>query len=111
MASSLNGTTITLTKGDTFKRTLILRDKTTGDPYIPIEGDVIRFAAKKRYQDEDCLIYVDIPINTMLLHIRPEMTKNLAVGNYVYDMQITFANGDIDTFIDRAKLILTEEVE
>ena len=111
MASSLNGTTITLTKGDTFKRTLMLKEKATGDPYIPIEGDSIRFAAKKRYQDEECLIYIEIPIDTMLFHIRPEMTKDLAVGNYVYDMQITFSNGDVDTFIDRAKLILTEEVD
>ena len=111
MANSIVGTTITLTKGDTFKRTLTLRNKATGETYTPVEGDSIRFAAKKRYNDETCLIYRDIPIDTMLLHIEPDDTKDLATGNYVYDIQLTYANGDVDTFIDKAKLILTEEVE
>lgn len=111
MASSLDGTTITLTKGDTFKRTLSLKEKTTGEPYIPVTGDVIRFAAKKKYKDEECVILFNIPIDTMLIHITPAMTKDLATGEYVYDIQLTYANGDVDTFIDRAKLVLTEEVE
>ena len=111
MANSIVGTTIYLTKGDTFKRTLTLKNRTTGETYIPVEGDSIRFAAKKKYTDETCLIYKDIPIDTMLLHLEPEDTKNLAKGDYVYDIQLTYANGDIDTFIDRAKLTLTEEVE
>lgn len=111
MASSLNGTTITLTKGDTFKRTLSLKEKSTGNPYIPVVGDSIRFAAKKKYKDEECVILKTIPIDVMLLHLAPGDTKDLAVGDYVYDIQITYANGDVDTFIDRAKLVLTEEVE
>lgn len=111
MANSIVGTTITLTKGDTFKRTLTLKNKATGETYIPVEGDSIRFAAKKKYTDTECLIYREIPINTMLLHLEPEDTKNLATGNYVYDIQLTYANGDIDTFIDKARLTLTEEVE
>lgn len=111
MASSLEGTTITLTKGDTFKRTLSLKKKTTKEPYIPVSGDYIRFAAKKKYKDEECVILFQIPNDTMLLHITPQMTEDLAVGEYVYDIELTYANGDVDTFIDRAKLILTEEVD
>jgi hypothetical protein len=111
MANKVVGTTITLTKGDTFKRTLILKDKTTGDIYQPVEGDSIRFAAKKKYTDSTCLIYKEIPTDTMLLHLEPDDTKNLAVGSYVYDIQLTYANGDVDTFIDKAKFTLTEEVE
>lgn len=67
MANKVVGTTITLTKGDTFKRTLILKDKATGDIYYPVEGDSIRFAAKKKYTDSTCLIYKEIPTDTMLL--------------------------------------------
>lgn len=111
MSSSLDGTTIILTKGDTFKRTLTLKEKSTGEVYTPVEGDSIRFAAKKKYKDAECVIFKNIPISVMLLHLEPEDTKDLAVGDYVYDIQITYANGDVDTFIDRAKLTLTEEVE
>lgn len=110
MSSSLDGTTIILTKGDTFKRTLTLKEKSTGEVYTPVEGDSIRFAAKKKYKDTECAILKDIPISIMLLHLAPEDTKDLAVGDYVYDIQITYANGDVDTFIDKAKLTITEEV-
>lgn len=111
MSSSLVGTTITLTKGDTFKRTLNLKKKTTGEPYIPTSGDSIRFAAKKKYKDDECVILFDIPYDTLLVHITPAMTKDLAVGDYVYDIQITYENGDVDTFIPNAKLTLTDEVQ
>ena len=30
---------------------------------------------------------------------------------YVYDIEITMADGTVDTFIDRAKFIVTEEVD
>lgn len=68
MSSSLNGTTITLTKGDTFKRTLSLKEKSTGETYTPVEGDTIRFAAKKKYKDNECVILKDIPISIIIIH-------------------------------------------
>ena len=110
MSSSVNGTTITLTKGDTFKSYVRLFDKENNE-YIPVAGDSVRFAAKKKYKDAECVIFINIPIETMLLHIPPTATKELAVGTYCYDIQLTYANGDVDTFIDRAQLILTEEVD
>jgi hypothetical protein len=49
----------------------------------------------------------------MLLRLEAEETKLLTAGwvPYVYDIQITMEDGTVDTFIDRAKLIVTEEVE
>lgn len=101
---------IFLTRGDTFKAVLTITYP-DGSIYTPIEGDRIRFALKKDIDDEECLIWNDIPIDTMMLIISPEQTKNLEFGTYIYDIQLTKANGDVDTFITASKLKLTAEVE
>jgi hypothetical protein len=46
----------------------------------------------------------------MELVINPEDTKNLAFSSYVYDIELTKEDGTVDTFIDRAKIKITEEV-
>ena len=109
MSYSVSGTTITLTRGDTFKAQISITDR-EGNPYTPVEGDSIRFAMKAKYSDPEPLALIDIPIDTMLLVIKPEDTHALAFGTYVYDIQLTKFNGDVDTFITTAKLKLTEEV-
>lgn len=105
----INNTTIELTKGDTLRVYLTLKD-CNGDPYVPAEGDSIRFAMKKRYSDSEPLILKQIPIDTLVLELEPSDTKGLNCAEYVYDIEMTYANGDVDTFIDRAKFRLTEEV-
>ena len=109
---SIRGTTITVTKGDTLEAIveLLLED---GTPYQPQEGDEIRFALKQRYEDRVPLLLKPIPNDTLRLRLEAEDTKRLHAGwvPYVYDMQITFADGSVDTFIDRAKFIVTDEVE
>ena len=80
---------------------------------IPVqEGDVIRFALKQRYTEGEPLIYKEIPHNGMNLRLEAEETKALKTGGapYVYDVQITMEDGTVCTFIDRAKLTVTEEV-
>ncbi len=108
---TIKKTSIILTRGDTLKAQISITDK-DGNPYEPVLGDVIRFAMKKHYSDPDSavLIVKDIPIDTLVLTLLPEDTKDLDFGNYVYDIQITTASGDVDTFIAKASLTLTEEV-
>ena len=110
MSYSVKKTTITLTRGDTFHANIIMHDS-DGEPYYPVEGETIRFAMKKDYSDPEPLLLIDVPIETMELIITSEDTKELPFGNYVWDMQITRLNGDIDTFITKASLVLTEEVD
>ena len=106
----ISGTTIKMTKGDTLRATVALTD-CEGNEYLPEEGDTIRFAMKRTYEDEAPLILRDISTEDLLLTLYPEDTKNLeAPAAYVYDIEITYANGDVDTFIDKGKLVLTEEV-
>lgn len=109
MSYSVSGTTITLTRGDTFKADIAITDS-NGDPYIPSDGDSVRFAMKAKWEDVDPLLVKDIPIDTMKLVLDPEDTKKFAFGQYVYDIQLTKANGEVDTFIAKAKMKLTEEV-
>lgn len=103
------GNTITLTRGDTFKANIVI--KKAGEVYVPQEDDVIRFAMKKKYTDAAVLIEKEIQHDTLLLQIDPQDTASLDFGPYVYDIQMTYANGDVDTFIANAILNLTEEVD
>ena len=109
------GNTIYLTRGDTLQAQLtIMQDKTI---YSPVEGDSIRFGLKRsqlnfnktRYADEEPLIVKDIPIDTMLLELEPEDTASLDFGKYDYGIQITMANGKVDTFI-KDNLFIEAEV-
>lgn len=109
MSYSVSGTTITLTRGDTFKAQISIMDS-NGEPYVPEEGDSVRFAMKSSYADSEPLLVKDIPIDTLKLILEPEDTKELKFGNYVYDIQLTKATGEVDTFITTAKIKITEEV-
>lgn len=107
----INGTTITMTRGDTLRATISIMDA-DGEEYVPVNGDSIRFAMKKNYSDSSVMLKKDIPIDTLILYLAPEDTKNLRMPQtYVYDIQLTHANGDIDTFIANAKLSIIEEVD
>lgn len=110
------GNTIYLVRGDTLQAQLSI--KRNNETYIPVEGDVIRFALKKnelnynktQYVDKQPLIIKEIPIDTMILSLSSDDTKNLDFGSYAYDIQITLANGTVDTFI-MDKLYLKPEVD
>lgn len=109
MSYSVSGTMITLTRGDTFTALITITDS-EGNRYVPVKGDRIRFAMKTDYEDEAPLLIKEIPIDTMILVIEPDDTKPLAFGKYVYDIELTKATGEVDTFITKATLKLTEEV-
>lgn len=104
-----NKNTITLTRGDSFIARVDITDH-EGKEIKPPEGSSLRFAMKKTFEDEEPLLVVNIPINTMLLELKPEQTHELPFGNYVYDVQLTTSEGLIDTIIPKGRLRLSEEV-
>lgn len=110
MSYSLSGNSITMTRGDTFN-CIVSAFYPNGAPYEPKPGDTIRFAMKRTYEDAEPLLLVDIPIETMELTINADDTKDLGFGSYIFDVQLTTANGFVDTFITRGRLRLTEEVD
>ena len=109
MSYSIVGTNITLTRGDTLKALISITDH-EGMPYTPKQGDQIRFAMKRNVTDPEPLVLKVIPIDTMTLVIDPEDTKSLDFGTYKYDIQITTADGEVDTFITPSNIKITEEV-
>lgn len=106
---SIKGTTINLTRGDTMNAKITIK-KRDGTEYVPEEGDTIRFALNDVYGVDEPLILKGIPIDSMVLTLTPDDTKNLPFGSYVYDIQLTTKTGDVDTFIAKARCIISEEV-
>ena len=109
MACIIKNNVIRLTKGDTLSTKITITD-INGEEYIPTEEDKIRFALKKDYSDKKVLVVKDIPYDTMILRLESADTKSLEPGEYRYDIEITLSDGTVDTFIDRQKFIITEEV-
>lgn len=109
MSVKVVGTTIIMTRGDTLKLKIDIKDS-NGNLYQLVEGDSIRFDAKENYTDESPAILKDIPYDTCILHLEPLDTKNLKQPqDYLYDIQLTLNDGTVDTFL-KGKLKITEEV-
>lgn len=111
-----------MTRGDTLRVHIhVMKQKEgvdTYEEYFPEDGDACRFALKKPdmlpdgsdYKDQFPLIIKSIPIDDMILELEPGDTKTLPFGRYVYDVEFTFSDGTVDTFIAEATLELTPEV-
>lgn len=88
---------ITLTRGDTGIFNIDLKDG-EGEDYTPQEGDKLEFAMAKNY-DSEVIIYKIIPMDTLILRLDHEDTKDLEIGKYVYEVQFTSSQGDVSTII------------
>lgn len=109
MSAQVNGSNISLTRGDSLILTISI--KKNGEDYQPVPGDVIRFALKESISDNLMpLIMKNVDIDTMSLTINPEDTKSLEYGTYFYDLELTTTDGYVDTFIGPARFKITEEV-
>ena len=106
---SVNGTTIEMTRGDSLTVQIGINNA-DGTPYVPSQGDSIRFALKKDYSDRNPVILKTVDVEDLLLKLLPSDTKRLPYGDYVYDVELTQEDGTVDTFIARAHLRITEEV-
>ena len=105
---------IKLTRGDSAIFEITITDS-EGQPYELQSGDLVEFTVKNFAIGEQPLIQK----LGRTVQLRWEDTKDLPFGNYLYDVQITFANGDRDTIIAPEQdidgvsipnLILTKEV-
>ena len=108
----INGTKISMTRGDTLSVQLEIFDA-SGDPYEIQPGDSVRFAMKKK-DENGCtrsLLRKDIPANTLVLTLAPEDTEELPLGVYGYDIELTQANGVVDTIIPEASIELRWEAD
>ena len=88
---------ITLTRGDTGIFNISLQNQ-DGEDYTPQTGDSLRFALSEGF-GKDALVIKDIPIDTCVLEIEPNDTKDLKFKKYKYDIQFTSSQGKVSTII------------
>lgn len=119
MGYKVSGTTIQITRGDSgyFRFTPYTVDESgTRTEYVPQPGDSIRFAMKKKLSDAyQILLEKPVDTATFQMKLNPEDTADLAFGTYYYDVQLTTASGDVDTYIPdtgkMAEIIIEREVD
>lgn len=103
---SIDNNTIKITRGDTGRFSITLTNELDGTVYTPSAYDKITFTVKKSVKDTNILIQKEGTTIT----ISPEDTANLAFGKYVYDVQVVFSNGDVDTVVVPSTFQILSEV-
>lgn len=98
---------IYLTRGDSAYLKISLNRN--GKFFQPQEGDKLEFSVKKDTTDEDYVVHKEFAANQAFV-INPEDTKELQFGKYVYDVQLTTANGEIYTVVEPSLFYIKEEV-
>ena len=102
--------TIHLTRGDTARFSIgRIVNTVTNTNYTPTAEDTVTMTVKKTVLDAAPCVQLIVP-GGEALHIKPEDTKALAFGKYVYDVQLTTVDGDVYTIIPPTPFELLKEV-
>jgi hypothetical protein len=109
MLEILENGDIRLTRGDTARLKFNLTNTVTKQPYEVQSDDVVTFTVKQDYESEEILIEKK-STGVAEAHIKPEDTKPLPFGKYKYDVQITTADGDNYTPIEKKTFHVDKEV-
>lgn len=96
---------ISLTRGDTARIDISVVDA-EGQKYELLEGDKLLFTVKSSVNDKEALIQKEGEIITIL----PADTEGLEYGKYVYDVQLTLAEGTVNTIIPPSTFKVMSEV-
>ena len=97
---AIDGMNITLTRGDTLAFEVGM--KKGNQTYTPVEGDKLRFALSIGYVGEQGYQLIksqDIDTTTRLVVVDAETTAGWTEDEYNYDIELTYADGKVDTFI------------
>lgn len=91
---TIDGTYIILTRGDT--ATLNFDITINNIAYTPQAGDKLVFSIKNSYYDTSYVLQKNL-VGTSLILSHAD-TQSLPISTYVYDMQITLADGQVMTY-------------
>lgn len=104
---------ITIIRGDSGFVTVPLVKIVDGEevPYDPRPGEILRFAASKKYgaTEDECFIIRQISFDNNRLYFYPEDTKSQKFGSYKYDLEFTDIDGYVDTIL-KGEFVIEEEV-
>lgn len=103
---------IRLTRGDTAY--LEINITTTDDSgavndYEISQEDTLTLSVKKKVKDSTYILHKQINGSTVF-HIKPEDTRGVSFGTYVYDVQLTTSDGDVYTIIEPSSFEIMTEV-
>ena len=101
--------TIQLTRGDTARFNLTIKNNLSQTDYQVQPDDTLTMSIKKSVRDVDPVVQLSVK-GSSVFHMRPSDTSNLAFGKYLYDVQITTGDGDVYTVIGPTTLELMKEV-
>lgn len=106
----ISDTKIYLTRGDSAYITLNIVNN--GKLYKLQEGDIIRCQVRDKANTGKLLFngQIDIIRDKAVWHIKPEDTRDAAIGIYYWDAQLETSNGDVFTFITSSLFEITDEV-
>ena len=107
MSYSIKGKRITLTRGDTFPCSVSILNP-DGTPYEMQAGDTVRFMLSEQAGGP---VLITKTLSGGAFQLDPADTNQLDFGTYFFDVQMTFANGTVDTFIAEGTLTLTDEAD
>lgn len=104
----IKGTEISIIRGDSATINLSIKNRNSDEEYNLLAGDIVRFSVKRDISDSELLIQKTFENNQ--IKIEHDDTKSLSFGDYVYDVELQYANGDRDTIISPSKFIILAEV-
>lgn len=108
----INGTTISMIRGDSESIIVSCKDS-NGNPVPFKEGDTVYFTVKETVNTEVKMlqkVITEFEDGKAIIDIKPEDTKHFRFQNYVYDIQLTRADGTVTTIIPPSKFKVKGEV-
>ena len=97
---------IFITRGDSAAFDIQVRQPDKRTIYELSDGDVLTFTVKASDTEIEYLLQK----TGQTIHIDPVDTQKLAYGRYLYDIQLTFADGTINTIIPPTPFIVCNEI-
>lgn len=110
------GPAIKMIRGNT-RAWRISSKNAAGDPITFVTGDTVYMTLKKKALAEEAIVLQKIitafPDGAAVIRIDPVDTQDLETGKYVYDIQVSFASGVVEstTATNNTQLIYWEVVE
>lgn len=109
MLHVLDNGTVQLTRGDTARLNVSIKNTTLDEDYEIAEDDIVTLTVKKTVNDSEPVVQKSLT-GSAAFKVDPADTAELAYGKYKYDVQLTTAAGDVYTVIEPTTFEITSEV-
>lgn len=102
----VSGTNLSMVRGDTESITV----RCAQAPFQ--RGDTVYFTVREDAESEIALqlTVTEFPDEEAVIAISHDSTEGMDFGDYVYDIQVTRADGTVTTLVEKSKFTLREEV-